>query len=280
MRRIFLFAALAALSMNVMGSDVRAVTCHGCTNWQLSKAATKTVDSGVVYVFDAYSKRAHKFKVYTELFDGYPYGYFTQAVEVTAEWRVRNGWKLYVESVGELLEAGRIQLPGDFPVRSVAGALLDPAYSTTHIEDYLRQLSEYQQLAKNLSTLTLRLLQAKIPLLDVQLLVDDIILTVEFPDGSTQDYVAQISVNSLNLDAHMEVEPYGNARLEDGSPAPTSSLGFSGRTFNDNGGSLFEWMQYARSLGISIGSGGSGGRTTMTCTVSDSVIICYVVRSK
>lgn len=278
MNKLILIAALAVFSLDLMAGEIRAVSCDGCSSSQRYQKAVRTIDSGKVYVFNASNARVYKYKVHTELVDSYPYTEWTEAVEVRAEYRLRKAYREYIRSSDSLLEEGRIQLPADFPVKSVAGALLDPGYASTSIEDFLLQQSVYRQLENNLSTLIARVLKAKIPGIDLQLLVDELILTVEFPDGSTMDFVASVSFNTLSGEAKMELNSYGNARLENGKPAPTSLLGFRSLVLNDYHGSLFEWINYARSFGITIGGlPGGGTNTSMECLVAGSVIKCTVV---
>lgn len=277
MKKLILLAALAVASPVVQAEEVRGISCDGCSSSHRYQQAVRALDSGTVYVFNANNGRVHKYKVITEKVDSYPYTQWTEAVEVKAEWRVRNAYRNFIESSEDLFEAGYIQLPDDFAVRSVAGALMDPGYASTLIEDYLLQQSIYQQLQNDLSTLALRVLKAKIPLFDIQLLVDDLILTIKFPDGSTLDFEGKVTVNSLSLDAKMELEAYGNARLPNGNPAPSSVTGFRNLVINDDSGSLWEWLEYARHLGIRIAGQPTGATgTTMKCEVTGSVIVCTV----
>jgi hypothetical protein len=278
MKKLILLAALAALAMDVNAAEIIGLNCDGCSERTRYDKAMRVIDDGTVYVFDAQRAQVHKYLVNTITFEGLPNGGFTNVEKVSVERQLSTAYRNMINSADSLLEEGRIVLPPDFPIRSVGGALLDPRYNTTLIEDYLQQMSLANQLENNLSTFLLRLLRLKIPGLTGNLLIDDIILTFEFPDGSTLDFALKATVNSLSGEARMEAEVHGNARLADGTPAPTSSLGFRNQSFNDDDGSLSEWIEYARSMGIPVYNGNwGGGRARMECKVSGSRVVCRII---
>lgn len=273
--RHFMIVAALLIGQSVQ-ADVRAVTCDGCSSQQKARAATGITSRGTVYVFDGASGETDKYEVFTEVIDAEPHTTWTQAVKVRAEWAVRRAWRDYHEAHGAAESPGVITLPGDFEVRSVAGAFLDPPYSTTAIEDYLRTLSEFIQLRNTASTLLAKLLQVNVGVVDVGNLVQNIVFNVEFPDGSNQDYQLSFSLNPVSGHARLELAPHGNAHAADGRPAPTSAAAFRDRIFRDRDGSLLEWIFWARHLGIPV-KGRNGA--SMICYVVDDEIVCHVRQS-
>ena len=183
----------------------------------------------------------------------------------------------WIRDVNELQgETEPIVLPPGFPIRSVAGALLDPPYASTSIEDYLRSLSLYRSLELNFATVIANLVRSNIPLADLSKLLKVVRITVEFPDGSTLDFGVSFSIDAVSGNAEMELESVGNARLENGQPAPTGPMGFAGRTFYDRNGSLAEWVLWAQHFNLVVSGANKG--TVMRCEISDNVIRCEVIK--
>jgi hypothetical protein len=269
----FIILALLLCGQGAAATD-RAITCHGCSSAGMSRTAAQATDRGTVYVFNAASADVRKYSVFTEVVDTQPYTIWKQAMEKSVEPELDSAYREYVESVRDIAGNGVYRLPADFPVRSVAGALLDPAFSTTSIEDYLSELLFVQQAELHLSTIAARLVRAGIKLLDVTAVIDKITLLIEFPDGTTQEYTLEYTINGVSLEPRAEVTPVGNARMANGQPAPTSRLGFDGHRFRDNGGSVREWAEWARMNGVSVRGGLSG--SVMVCEVEGDEIRCTV----
>lgn len=274
--------ALALVLSQAALAETRAVSCDGCSERQMKQLATLADTQGFVYVFNAEDRKVNKYRTETEVLDTHsgfrriqPYTTFTTAWKVETEGALKNDWVQYLDALdnlGNLGASGAIPLPPDFPVRSVAGVLVDPAFATTAIEDYLLTLSEQNQLALNLNTLVSKALDLKLPIVDLRTIIKETTLTFEFPDGSTMDFSVHFSADQNTLVARTELTPLGNARMADGSPVPTSALNFRGRVFTDNGGSLIEWIALARTYNI----GTSGRGTKMECYVDGSHIRCVV----
>lgn len=269
----FIILALLLFAQGAAASD-RAITCHGCSSAGMSRAASQATDRGTVYVFNAASANVRKYSVLTEVVDTQPYTIWKQAMEKPVEPALDSAYRGYVESVRDIAGNGVYRLPADFPVRSVAGALLDPVFSTTSIEDYLSELLFVQQAELHLSTIITRLVRTGISLLDATAVIDKVTLLIEFPDGTTQEYALKYSINGVSLEAQAEVTPIGNPRMANGRPAPTSRLAFDGHRFRDNGGSIREWAEWARMNGVSVSGGYSG--TVMVCEISGDEIRCTV----
>ncbi len=284
--RIITTAALALAFSQAALAETRAVTCDGCSEQQMKQFATLFGTGGFVYVFNAADRKVNKYRTETDVLEGpsglrrlRPFTTFTTAWKVETEPSLKNDWARYVDALdnlGNLGANGTIPLPPDFPVRSVAGVLVDPAFATTAIEDFLLTLPEQHQLAINFNTLISRALDLKLPLVDLRSIIEETTLTFEFPDGSTMDFSIHFSADQNTLVARTELTPAGNARMADGSPAPTSAINFRGRIINDNGGSLIEWIALARSFNIAISGRSTGRDTKMECFVEGTHIRCIV----
>jgi len=274
------FAPIAAtllLAAHTAGAADRAVTCHDCTDRQLSQAATSATDRGTVHVFDDARAHVQKFRVRTEFIDEIPRTSWTEATAVRTDGQLRSAWRNFIDARDDLMSADPVILPPDFEIRSVAGAIVGGDGATTAIEQYLRSLSQAAQLADMAQALFSRLLNLRVPVIDMQGLIGTTVMTVEFPDGSQGDYRIEMSLNVQTGRSRIELEPHGNALDSQGRAVPTSALGFRNRTYRDNGGSLFEWISLARLYGINVG-GGQG--TVMVCYVSGKTIYCRVKKSK
>ncbi|MEM1410812.1 MAG: hypothetical protein AAGH19_00535 [Pseudomonadota bacterium] len=271
-----LLAATTLLLSQAVVAEVRGVNCNGCSTAKKEQAAIKAVRQGTVYVFDERRHSVTTYRVFTEVIDVRPYTSWTSAVKIRTDRKLETRYRHYLKSVAGLRDAGMggtIVLPPDFPVRSVAGVLVDPAYATTFLENHLLSLPEHDQAALTLTSLMFRATKLKLPMVDLQDIIASVTLNFEFPDGSSMDFSIEFTVNQLTGRARTELTPEGNAMAEDGRPAPTSALGFRNREFRDNNGSLAEWIALARLFDISI-SDNSG--TKMTCWVKGNEIFCTV----
>ncbi len=277
MKLKLILASLALLASPLLSADTRGVNCDGCSSWQMSQAARQATTNGIVYVFNGHSGRVDKYRVFSEMLDLYPPTSWTSAARLTTESQLKRAYADYLDAVAGLGFDGVVVLPGDFPVRSVAGALMDPDFASTAIENYLMTLTEQQQLELTLAALASKVLDLNLPIVDLRSIIKAVTLRVEFPDGSSQDYTVDYSMNQGELRSRTELTPHGNAMAADGLPAPTSALGFRNRRFHDNGGSLIEWIALAWSFGVRIG--GSSG-TTMECVVDGHTIYCVVSAPK
>lgn len=272
--------AATALLLSVSASaDERAISCNGCSEWQKEQAASRATRQGKVTVFDDEQRSLSRYNVFTEVLDLRPRTTWTSVHRISVDQRLKSLWESYLESVRGVEHPGIATLPDDFPIQSVAGALVDPDFSTTAIEDFLLTVDTIAQLNRTASSLLGRALQLNFGVVDMAKILEAITIEVEFPDGSTMDYTVTFSMNQGTGLSRLELTPYGNARGADGLPAPTSALGFRNRTFQDHNGSLAEWMALARRHGLVVYQGSSNG-TTMECTVQDHEIVCRVRPSK
>lgn len=270
-----IFAASALLLGTSALADQRAISCHGCSEWQKEQAASLATQRGKVTVFDEAQRSVSRYNVFTEVLDFRPRTTWTSVNRISVDPALKTLWGNYLESLRGVQHPGIVTLPDEFPMQSVAGALMDPEFSTTAIEDYLLTVSSYQQLNRTASSFLSKALQLNLGLVDMADILEAITIEVEFPDGSTMDYTVTFSMNQGTGLSRLELAPYGNARGADGLPAPTSALGFRNRSFEDHNGSLGEWMALARRHGLVVYQGSSNG-TTMECTVEGHKIVCRV----
>ncbi len=273
-------SSTAALLFSVAAAaDERAIRCDGCSEWQKEQAASSSTHQGQVTVFDAVGRSVSRYNVFTEVLDVRPRTTWTSVNRVSVDRTLKTRWSSYLESVRGVEHPGVVHLPDDFPMQSVAGALQDPQFTTTAIENHLLGVSTFEQLNRNASSLISRGLQLNLGLVDLSDIIEAITIEVEFPDGSTMEYTVAFSINQGTGISRLELSPYGNALAADGRPVPTNALGFRNRTFQDHNGSLYEWMSLARSLGLVVHQGGSNG-TVMECTVEGRDIVCRVRPAK
>ena len=115
--------------------------CDACSPNQMADLATRTIDQGTVYVFDADFARVGKYAVVREVLDVEPREVWVQANPLSVEQSIRKAWSAYLDESGALEDEAVIDLPVDFGIRSVAGALQSPGFSTTSIEDFLASWS-------------------------------------------------------------------------------------------------------------------------------------------
>lgn len=275
MKRLLLTAALALCSLDAGAtSTVRAIVCDGCSKDTMAERAGEAVHEGTVYVFNHVGARVRKFEVAREILFVVPLTYTVEITPRRTDEALRAAFEDYVMDREDVEDQTVVELPGHFPIRSVAGALVDPAYSSTLIEDYLVQMDQFRRLEASTATLLTYLIRDSIPFVDIGGMLKKITINVTFPDGSSQDYEIYFSTDAISGEARLELEPHGNARMPNGQPVPESPYSFAGKTFWDRNGSLREWIQWASMNGLAV-SGGLLG-TKMRCSISGSEIRCTV----
>lgn len=271
-----LLLAIASFSFlfisNNVSAETRATSCHGCNAVQMSTQATNVAGVGVtiVYVFNQNTKSVNKYEVYTSAEDGPPFSITKEANQVAVELDINDNYRVFINDI-LYAEDRTIILPPDFPIHSSAGALLSPPSTYQYMRGYLGDLPGGWILSAK--QLLVKMLALNMPYLDFgALMPTSFTLTVQFPDGSQMDFKIEFSYNLLRDD--LEVDPTAlslTATDQDGNPIPVSQSDFAGRSFNNNGGGLQDWVSWAGSRGISVsGSGGSSGGSTMTCVVKSN----------
>jgi hypothetical protein len=276
MKKLLLLALASLWCGNVAAAlnPISSTVCNGCSDWAMLDAAARKASKGTVYVFNATNNKARKYSVQTEIISLKPYWAETWADEVAIETDVKSAFNKLVTTQNGILQGGTIVLPPTFPIRSVAGAMLEPGSTATRVSDYLGTQPGYKELELSVSALLLSWVKRNIPFVNLSDVVKITKIVVEFADGSTMEYEIYFSVNAVTGAANMEVKPAGNARLDNGTPAPTGALGFNGFSANNAGGALHEWLMWAAFNGVkTVGTG-----TYVTCSITSGAIIC-VLRS-
>jgi len=274
-KKLFLLA-LASLWCGHAAAATYSVPCNGCSEDAMLQAASRATTKGIVYVFNAPNNKSRKYTVQTEIISLRPYWAFTWAEELPVESDVKSAFSKFVTVQNAFEEEESILLPPDFPIRSVAGAMLDPGAATVRITDFVRNQPAFKDLSLTVTALVTAILKKNIPFLNISDYLKVTKLIVEFADGSTMEFDVFFSNNVLSGQAVLELKIIGNARMEDGSPAPTSSFGFRNFLYDDTGNAINEWVLWASSRGVPVYDQAFGGGTSMTCTVEGTVISCIV----
>lgn len=272
-----LLALTALASSQVLMADATAISCHGCSDSAKSQAASKAATEGTVHVFDQTRARVSTYSLYTEMLDIRPWTMWTTASLVETDRTLKRSYRQFVRAQQEFEDMGTIYLPDDFEYITVAGAFLDVPGSTTAIEDYLSSQNTLAALNAASMNLVSRIAQLNLGVIDLGEIFKDIVIKVEFPDGSDMSYVLEFSINPGNNDLRLELVPFGNAHGPDGKALPTHPNSLRNRTYTDYRGSMIDWISYVRSLGIPV-TGGGGDDTIMECTVQGENITCTVRR--
>ncbi len=276
MKKLLLLAIVSFLFMfistNVTAAEARATSCHGCTSLQMSTRATDVATLGmeIVYVFNQSSKSVKKYEVYTSREDGIPLTITKEAYEVVIEQGIKDTYRTFITQTIQA-EQDTIIMPPDFPIRSSAGALLDPSFTYGTVSNYLGDLQGGWKLS--LKQLFIRLIAVNVPNVDFGAFVPSSFkLVIEFPDGSTMTFKIQFSYNLLTNE--VEVDPIAldlTATDQDGASIPRRPSNFAGRTFDNRAGGLNDWVDWARLRGLTVvGSGGNSGSGTMSCFVKSN----------
>ena len=264
------YVLLSVLALLTISSEAfaatRAVTCHGCSDLNMSNAATDvaTVGTDTVFVFNQLSKEVRKYRVVTYREDSVP---FTIVKEATGLEVDENLADCYEDVVNDTVqnEGREIVLPPDFAIKSSAGAARSPNSAMGYINQHLNELGWVDATKLNLTRLFSNALANAIPLIDIEDLVRNPVVTVQYPDGSTEMYVINYMFNLYNSGIESVVSPVaGTATDQDGQPIPGLKPEFNGRTFEDRNGALSDWVEYAREHDVpTIGALQEGG--TMVC---------------
>ncbi|KAA9133442.1 hypothetical protein F3N42_03575 [Marinihelvus fidelis] len=276
----FLCVLLAVITVPAAEASNRAINCDGCTYTTKANRAKQAVTEGYVYVFDALQIDVKKFRIYDQLLGDDPRGRTGKVAQrLDVEPKIRDPFHNFIESVNDIL-GERLVLPDTFDVRSVAGALYDPAYTTTLLESHMYQLESPQASVSWYSELLGNLLDRGIPYVDVTGVTKEFTMTVEFPDGSYMDFEFTYEMNHVNNDLSIEIEPAGNARLANGDPAPTSDSSFREQRFDDDYGALFEWQRWANALDVEMRHRRAlGNYSYMVCKVDQYRVVCTLYRA-
>lgn len=273
--------ALTALAASqAVLANTQLISCHGCSSYAKSQAASQATSQGKVLVFDQQRAVISTYAVHTEMLDMRPRTTWTEARLVKTDPTLQKRYEKFVAAYENVAEMGTIVLPPDFEYGSVADAILDPAGSTTAIEDYIANVNRWHFLNQATMNLASRVTQLDFGVIDFSEVVTGLLLKIEFPDSSDMSYNQSYSINPGNSDVRLELTVFGNAHTADGRALPTHLNSLRGRTFNSHNGSIFHWINYVRALGARVRgaeNGGEGLKTRMVCTVKGSHLECEVI---
>lgn len=273
-----LIAILAAcLCTGQVTAATYSTICNACDEAGMYDAAARVTSKGTVYVFDATDGDARKFKVETEIISLSPYWAMTWGDPLPIETDVKSAFEKFSTVYQEIDPNETIVLPPDFPISSVAGALIDPGAATVRIVDHIRSLDAYARLEMNLTSLVLSLMKRNIPFFNLSDFLKFTKIIIEFPDGSKLEFELFFSSNAVNATANVELRIVGNARMPDGSPAPTTRYGFRNFSHQDTNHSVMDWVMWAQRNGITVTGAGGDLPTRMECEIIGSEIICRAV---
>lgn len=268
-------------------ADTRSVACHGCTANQMRSSAAAASSGGTVYVFNQPAERVRKYFVHFDVDENARrYRVTKVAEETTVEADLQQAWEEFAEYIfSPPPAADPVRLPDDFVIRSVAGARLGEPSTWTSIERHLESLSFFEGAGLLASFVFAEMTDHSVPW--VNGLVQDVRVVVIFPDGSSQAYTLEMQMTvgpNGGLSLSLEVVGTDEALTPDGDPLPLTSFQFQGITFEDQGGSLYDWMEWARRTGAAV-VGVGGGKipncpTRMTCEVEGGQITCTVTGSQ
>lgn len=233
----------------------------------MANAATDVANVGTdtVYVFNQSSKDVKKFQVFTYREDSIPFTIVKEANELPVNRELEADYRDAVEDTVQ--NNGReLVLPDDFPIRSAAGAYLSPNTAKGYINQYLASGIGWMDLTTvNANKLVSGLMARLVPLVDIQSLISDSVIVVQYPDGSTQQYLIKYVFNLVNSQIeHLASPVTGSGTDQAGNPIPERAAEFAGRSFEDVNGAIGDWVEYARDHHVSIvGVAKAGG--SMVC---------------
>jgi len=281
--KLFLLCAMAisACAVNTpqaSASGVAADVCHGCSTGAMAAKALGAINNGTAYVFNEHSKDVNKYLVYFEMEDRRGRSSATKvADEVPVEPELKSK---YGEYVTELSLAGNTEiiLPPGFPVGSSAHSLMDPPFSETSIEQHISSLSFWSVFLLKAQAIVNSAATKNIPFLDIAHILTSTKVTVQYPDGSTQEFTLEISIkidsNGIPV-TEFEIQSSNEATAPNGGAVPTAPISFDGFEVSNGGGSIQDWIDWATHNNIPVtGAGGQGCTATgMTCGTNNNGIL-------
>ncbi len=277
---IGLLLALMIHTGSVQAGMTKVLRCDGCSARSKEQRAQQALPMGTVHVFDGKRASVSSYRTFTEMVDDRPLTVLKETIKIKTDPKLASAWRSYVQSERSVNELGEFVLPDDFPVRSVAGVLTDPNYSTGVLQDWLAQMSLFERLMAQASNVLARLVtNVDIKVVDIQSIIAGTTFTIIFPDGSTMQFELNYYVDANTLKMHPNMQPVENsARTVDGRRVPGSRWAFAGRTFYGDRAAMLEWMELARRAGLVVRQGDGGGATRMVCDPPvDGHIYCRVV---
>lgn len=272
----------APASPALASETVKGVACHGCSAWKMKRTAERATNrTSTVFVFNQPARDVRKYDVRVYVDDARDrLQTVKEVVERPVSLTLEKRYRRFAESVDRAGDAF-VVLPEEFGVRSVAAAYTSPGYAATTIEDYMQTLSYWERVAQNAILLAGE--AATEALIFANQLIQDIIITVQFPDGSTAQYAVSLNLvygDGTNIQVHIELSDPDEGRLANGSAMPESGGEWAGFRTTNEYGSLMDWVFWAQENGIVVtGPGGSkvpNCPVEMICEINGSQLTCVV----
>ncbi len=286
MKRTSVLIALAIFCIIATGfsattsASTHSAECHGCTSQNMANTAMQTTEQGTVFVFNKVSKDVKKYAVFTEFVDSDPFTKVTNAFIQPTPADLKDDYADWIDLVATAV-AGAIDLPGDFPIATIAGALEDLQYFEGQLQFEYRNnnLAGFQS---GLRALVRSWGSANIPFASFGSLIAPPRLTIRFSDGSSVEVEITSSYNATTGNYDVSVATtYANSALDsEGNPIPSSvsGLGWSGFSVTGSSMVLAEWIARAQAAGVPFLGPSSPPPTggTMECEIHGEVIYCEV----
>ena len=279
---IGLLLALMIHTGPVQAGMTKVLRCDGCSARSKEQRAQQALPMGTVHVFDGKRASVSSYRTFTEMVDDRPLTVLKETIKIKTDPKLASAWRSYVQSERSVSRLGEIELPDDFPVRSVAGVLVDPNYASGEVQEFLAQMSALGKLWAHGNNVIMRLLHTvELPLVDIQTLFAGLTLAIVFPDGSSMNFELTYYQDAITGKLISNLVPVErSARTADGRPVPRSAYAFSGRTLYGDQAAMLEWMELARRAGLVVRQGKGPGATRMVCDPPvDGHIYCRVVLS-
>lgn len=264
-------AAAVGFAVNAEASN-RAVFCDECTSSQMAAHATSVVDDGTVFVFNKTEGTVGKYLITTEYVDTIPFTIIKDAMPLTVDPGLKNAWETYSDEAANI--PGEIDLPDWFPVRSVAGALQQPAFTASEINDWIAS-SPIQEFKLSFEPLVAAWLSANIPWADFSSALDAVVVTFRFSDGSEITFEVTRVQQGGNDRIILRKFGDGDPRDPNGEPIPQSPLGLRNFTYDRPGNheATREWIEWLRSRGATVNEN-SDNPSWITCARGRGATVC------
>lgn len=234
------------------------------------------------------SKQVKKYLVYFDADDresGRRYTVIKETVEVPVESGIKTRYTNFANHLNDTSDDAFV-LPPTHPIRSAAGAILDPNYATPLIEAFIGAQGSIQAMTIEITAVVETLLEKNVPFADISKLTTNPKIDVQFPDGSIQEYEVQFSPKIKpdgSVEMEIELVPTGQATDQMGVPIPTRPVNFNNFSANNAFGSLSDWIDWAQHNGVPVyglpaGSKPSCQGDRMVCVVDGEDLYCSFVK--
>lgn len=227
--------------------EVRAAAelCANCTPQQRAAKAVNQTDEGAVYIFDRPQGAVYKFIINTELVEEEPYTVVKSASVVEVEADLADSFRRIVEAE-QAFTPEDFTLPPDFPIKTVAGALLDSVYLRGQLSFLFNNdkgfyyppgaLQEFWEAWQN---------RGLNPLLFGNFF-NNRVLDVILADGSTVAVGVKTLWDLSSSKRSWTIERASHFKLADGEIPPTGrSYGWDGLVIEGDQNAMIDWTRWA-----------------------------------